>query len=135
MQNPLNIDIHSFIFHLFLKIKSTFLLFSSTNEYFLFFRMNFNQGWRFLVESGGMTNFPKITLGYFWSPNTQCILSPNRVFWHWKTRFWTCLPLYDVKTEWNACWNGQLVNKLGPQGASSKIIKKTLKKCARSAEN
>ena len=42
----------------------------------------------------------------------------------------TGLPLYDqmiVKTEWKACGNGQLAKTLGLQGASSKIIKETIR--------
>ena len=73
------------------------------------------QGWRFLVESGGMKNCPKITLGYFWSPNTQFILNwatfgaQAGIFDTERPDLWTCLPLYDSKDgmksmlKWTTC--------------------------------
>ena len=54
----------------------------------------------------GMKMFPKITLGYFWSPYTQYILNwatfgaQSWIFGTERPHFWTFLLLYDsIKDE------------------------------------
>ena len=63
--------------------------------------MHDTQEWRFLVESGVDEHFPKITLGYFWSPNTHFILN-------WAT-FGAQAGIFD--TERPDCWTFVLLNK------------------------
>ena len=91
--------------------------------------LTLRQGWRFLVENGGMNNFPKITLGYFWSPNTQFILNcatfgAQAGIFDTERFVYLCM---IVRTELKACWNWQLPKKLGLQGRSSKIITETIR--------
>ena len=60
-----------------------------------------NRGGDFLLRVGGMKIFPKISLGYFWSPTAQFILNwatfgaQLGIFDTERPNFCTCLPLYD----------------------------------------
>ena len=82
------------------------------------------QGRTFLVESGGMNICPKITLGYFWSPNNQFILNwatfgaQAGFFGTEKKHFLTFLLLYDSKDEMKSILEWKTGQKIGLQGAS-----------------
>ena len=81
-----------------------------------------------LGVGGGMNIFTKITLCYFWSPNTQLFLNwatfgaQSGIFGTERPHFLTFYFGMIVKTKWKVCSNGQLAKKVGLQGTSSKII-------------
>ena len=91
-------------------------------------RSSWRQGRRYLVESGGINIFSKLTLGYFWSPNTQCMLNwatfgaQAWIFGTERPHFWTFLLLYDSKDEMKSMLKWTTGPKRGLRSASSKII-------------